>query len=332
MTTRTLIRLFPRTIIITLCPSRSAEKPMNRFRISSSRVLLAASLLLSAIASAQMRHDREFWRAIAKNHYAVPEHESIDALAHELSGMLGLPDPELRDELAYSILTTWIYRKNGLSPETLLSLTDEWRTNLKSGLGESGTNSVLKRSFSALMLSSMARREVKAPFMGADRYHSLVAEAVSYLQAERDLRGYDAQLHWIHATAHTADLLAAMAQSPLLTNDEAARILQSIDTRFTTAPQVYTQGEQDRLAVAVVKVIERKDFDEATFQPWLGHIEAEDRDVWTATTPESLARYQNHNYFLQALTVRISIEPESPQMSKYRQEVLKLLATRYAND
>jgi hypothetical protein len=296
------------------------------------RSVLLTSFLLSAITSAQTQHDRQFWRAIAKNHYAVPEYESIDALAHELSGQLASPDPELRDELAYSILTTWIYRKNGLSPETLISLTDEWRANLKDRLGESGTNSVLKRSFSALMLSSMARREAKLPFMGAERYHSLVAEAVAYLQAERDLRGYDAQLHWIHATAHTADLLAALAQSSLLTKDEAGRILQSIDARFTTAPQVYTQGEQDRLAVAVVKVIERKDFDETTFQPWLGHIEEEDRDVWTATTPESLARYQNHNYFLQALTVRISIEPESPQMSKYRQEVLKLLATRYAND
>ena len=38
--------------------------------------------------------------------------------------------------------------------------------------------------------------------------------------------------------------------------------------------------------------------------------------------------FQNHNYLLQALTVRISLEPESTTMSTYRQEVLKQLAAR----
>ena len=289
-------------------------------------VLLAANLV--PCIAAQTPHDRAFWRAIARQKYAVPEHESADALAHELSALLASPDPELRDELAYSILTTWIYRKNRLSASTLISLTDEWRANLKSGLGEAGTNSVLKRSFSALMLSSMARREAKAPFMGAERYHSLVAEATTYLQAERDLRGYDAQLHWIHATAHTADLLTALADSPLLTKEEAAGMFHAIDTRLSTATDVYIQGEQDRLAAAVVAVIRRKDFDAPTFASWLTHFQDEDRNVWTATTVESLARYQNHNYLLTALTARILMEGNSAEMEKYREEVLKILAAR----
>jgi len=292
--------------------------------------LLFAVLLAScAISSAQSaQHDRNFWRAIAAAKYAVPEGESPDALSHELSGLLASPDPELRDDLAYSILTRWIYRLKLLSQPALLSLTDEWRANLKDGLGEQGTSSVLKRSFSALMLSSMAHREAKAPFMGADRYHALVAEAIAYLNAERDLRGYDAQLHWIHATAHTADLLGALADSPLLTKDEAANILVAIDSRLASAPDVYTQGEQDRLAAALVSVVRRADFDASTFEPRLKHIEDEDRNVWTATTVAALARYQNHNYFLQALSVRLSLEPDSSRVADFRQRVLAVLRTR----
>jgi hypothetical protein len=283
--------------------------------------------VLSASLSAQsVQHDRAFWRAIAANKYAVPDHESADALAQELSGLLASPDPELRDDLAYSILTHWIYRVKLLSPPTLVSLTDEWRANLNSGLGEQGTNSVLKRSFSALILSSMARREAKAPFMGAERYHALVREAIAYLNGEHDLRGYDARLHWIHATAHTADLLGALADSPTLTREEAAGILAAIDSRLATAPEVYTQGEQDRLASAVVSVIRRPDFDASTFAPWLKHIDDEDRDVWTATTVESLARYQNHNSMLQALTVRLSLE--SDRMLNFRKQVLDVLRNR----
>jgi hypothetical protein len=285
-------------------------------------------LLVSTLLAAQPQHDRAFWQTIAHNKYAVPEHESAEALSQELSALLASPDPELRDDLAYSILTRWIYRRNLLSTGKLIALTDEWRANLKSGLGESGTNSVLERSFSALCLSSMASREAKSPFMGAERYHRLVAEAVSYLQAERDLRGYDATLHWIHATAHTADLLGALADGPLLTKQEESAILSAIATRLAATREVYTQGEQDRLAAAAVAVIHRPDFEASTFEPWLAGIQNEDRQVWSATTLESLARYQNHNYFLQALSVRLSLDPESPRIAKLKHSVLVILKTR----
>jgi len=291
-------------------------------------LLVVILALASSIATAQSQHDKDFWRAIYKNHAAVPQNESADALAQELGAMVALPDPELRDELSYSILATWVYRGNVLSTPTILSLTDAWRANLKLGLGEAGTDSVLRRSFSALLLSEIAARDLKAPFLGVDRYHSLVSEATSYLVNERDLRGYDPQLHWIHATAHTADLLAALAQNPQLTKKEAASILQAIDTRLYTAKDVYTQGEQDRLAAAVIAVIRRNDFDAATFAPWLAHIQDEDHDVWTATTPEALARFQNHNYFLQALTVRTLQAKEAPQLANFRDQVLAILGKR----
>jgi len=289
---------------------------------------IVCATVLCINAAAAQTHDKDFWRSILNQHGAVPEPESADALSHELSTMVALPDPELRDELSYSILATWIWRGNVLSAPTLLSLTDEWRANLKTGLGETRTNSVLRRSFSALLLSEVAARDVKAPFLGADRYHGLVAEAIAYLKAERDLRGYDAQLHWIHATAHTADLLAALAGNSLLTKEEASDILQAIDSRLATATEVYTQGEQDRLAAAVVAVIRRADFNASTFAPWLGHIQDEDRDVWTATTPASLARFQNHNYFLQAITVRTLQAKETGQLTNFREQVLALLSKR----
>ena len=299
---------------------------LKRFLMIVCILLPAQSLVGTSLATSQ-QHLREFWRGIVKSKFAVPQGESADSLAPELSALLTSPDPELRDELAYSILAVWIHRDR-FSTTTLLSLTDQWRSNLKSGLGESETNSVLIRSFSALCLSEIARHEAKSPFMGAERYHRLVTEASDYLQAERDLRGYDPALHWIHATAHTADLLAALADSPLLTKEEGSQILHAIDTRLATAPQVYTQGEQDRLAAAVVSVIGRKDFDASTFESWLAALQGEDRDVWTATTPPALARYQNHNDLLQALTVRLSLEEHAQQMAQYREKVLALLAKR----
>jgi hypothetical protein len=285
-------------------------------------------LFLSIASIAQRPHDRAFWQSIGKNNYVIPEHESPDLLANELSALLASPDPELRDELAYSILAHWIYRPDVLQQSTMIALTDQWRANLKDGLGEAGTTSVLKRSFSALCLASIARREARTPFLGAERYHQLVREAITYIQTERDLRGYDAKLHWIHAAAHTADLLSGLAASPQLTHEESDAILSAISTRLATAPDVFTQGEQDRLAAAVLAVVRRPEFDAGKFEQWLTAVENEDRDVWTATTPERLAEYQNHTYLLQALFTRLAVEPDSSRNAEYKQKVLAVMKTR----
>jgi hypothetical protein len=302
-------------------------------RCSSARwrgPLLLLFLVLSGFLSAQVvEHDRAFWRAIAKNKYAVPSGESADALAMQLSGLLASPDPELRDDLTYSIFARWIYRPNVLTASTLVALAGEWRANLKSGIGESGTDSVLKRSFSALCLSLLAEREAKTPFLGADPYHLMVADAVLYLQAERDLRGYDAKLGWIHATAHTADLMQALAGSSLLTVDEQRSMMSALGERLSSAPQVYSQGEQDRIATAVVALLRRADFDTALFEAWLTRLQDEDKKVWdNPLTPETLARYQNHNYMLQALVARLSLEPESPRITEFKRRVLAILRAR----
>jgi hypothetical protein len=148
-------------------------------------------------AQSSAAHDREFWRSIVQRNYAVPEGESAFALARELSGLLGSPDPELRDNLAYVILGAWIVDQGKFAQPELLSLLDEWRANLRSGLGESGTDSVLKRSFSALCLASLAEYDLKSPFLGASRYRALLSDALAYIKEERDIRGYDENKGWI---------------------------------------------------------------------------------------------------------------------------------------
>src|SRR5712671_3348688 len=233
--------------------------------------------------------------------------------------------------------TSWRIRFSlaGLRGRTFSSLPNcrHWPTsgavNLKSGIGESGTNSVLKRSFSALCLSLIAERDAKTPFLGETRYHQLLADALTYLQSERDLRGYDAKLGWIHANAHTADLLQALAANSLLTKEGENSILSAIGARLSSAPQVYTQGEQDRMAAAVLAVIRRPSFDATAFESWLMQLQDEDKRVWAnPLTPETLARYQNHTYFLQALAVRLSLEPDSSRTADFKTRVLGILRTR----
>lgn len=206
-------------------------------------------------------HGRAFWRAIVANHYAIPPTDGALPLALELSGYLGSSDPELRDTLAYSILYTWIVEQKRLSPDELVTLLPAWEANLRAGIGEMGTDSVFKRSFSALCLAAVGERDLREPFLGRERFRSLLEDALTYLREERDLRGFDERNGWMHATAHTADLLGALAANPYLTKQDQGRVLAAIAARLATANTIFSYGEQDRLASVAATIAARDDCD-----------------------------------------------------------------------
>jgi len=278
----------------------------------------------------QKGHDREYWRAIAKNHYAIPAGQEAFPLARELSGYLGSPDPELRDDLAYSILAVWIIRQKKFSPEELVTLVEEWQSNLQTGIGETGTDGIFKRSFSALCLSSLAERDLKDPFLGEGRFRTLLNAALTYLGGERDLRGFDAKKGWIHTTAHTADLLAALAQNKLFTKQDQERVLKAITQRLATANEIFSYGEQDRLAHVAAVIASREDFDRGVWDSWLTELDKEDKVVWQNSPPklQALARYENDSYFMSAAVAQISLKPATSASAEAQKTVLALLRHR----
>ena len=293
----------------------------------SASLLLALALGAPGVRGAPP-HEKSFWREIAKNRYAVPEGEAVFPLARELGGALASPDPELRDELAYSILAAWISDRQRFSPEELRSLADEWSANLRAGLGEKGQDSVFRRSFSALCLGELAERDLQTPFLGADGYRALLARALEYLAREEDLRGFDPAKGWIHATAHTADLLAALARNPLFTRQDQGALLRAVTGRFANAP-VFTYGEQDRLARAVAVLVAREDFDGEAFAAWLERSDKTDQLVWEDSPPKTdrLWRFENSSYFLRALVAHLA-RSDRPAARAVEQQALHALARR----
>jgi len=292
---------------------------------------LAALFCLSRGATtAQATHGKEYWRAIAANRYAVPEGEKAFALAKELSGYLKLSDPELRDDLAYSILAEWILHQSVLNGDELLALEAEWRGNLKTGIGESGTDSIFVRSFSALCLSAMAERELKTPFLGEERYRKLLEAALNYLRDEKDLRGFDPVKGWIHATAHTADLLAAMARHPSFTQQDQESLLKAIGQRLETARTIFSFGEQDRLANAIAAMAARQDFVAAGFESWVYQMDKADQAIWkdSPLQLEGLQRFENDTYLLSAFVARVSHGEVSSAAEEAKKAALKSLARR----
>ncbi len=307
--------------------------------------VLAQSSAPAAAVSNKPAHDREFWRAIAKNHYAVPEGQQVFPLLQELSGYVGSRDSELRDDLGYSITTVWIKHQKQISVDELNSLLDEWKANLRVGIGESlveqtgaersaaggsGNDSALKRSFSALSLVALAERDLEMPFLTEERYRTFLSDTLAYLKDERDLRGFDPTIGWIHATAHTADLLAALARNPLFKREDQRHLLDAISGRLSSAHEIFRFGEQDRLALAIARVVLRKDFDASAFHGWLSTLDTSDQLTWKDSPPklERLQTFENDTYMLWGLAGYFSMSPASAAVTDAQNEVLKVLRER----
>jgi len=98
------------------------------------------------------RRGKAFWTALAKD-CAVPPGETAAGLVSEAASLLGSPDSEWRDAIGYDVVVACAYKKRLLSAEERRALTSRLRANLRRGIGATGDDSVLLRSFSALDLT-----------------------------------------------------------------------------------------------------------------------------------------------------------------------------------
>jgi hypothetical protein len=294
--------------------------------------LTVAAALLVAIATAgaaQPSRDRAFWVAIVQNKYAVPPGEDAFALLVEMNALLASPDPVLRDDVAYGAAARWIQRKM-LSPEQLKTLLTLWTGNLGAGLGESGTDAVFRRSFSALNLSILAAWDLQAPFLSEAEFASFLDRTLDYFARERDTRGYDVQKGWMHTPAHTADVLKFLARNPKLPRDAQARILRAIDHKTGAVGHVFTWGEDERLGQVVRSIVRRQDLEGPQFDAWLGVADALRKSVWVkapAIQPETFMHAQNLTNVLRAAHVALSADADlSRDAQAARERLLKVIA------
>jgi hypothetical protein len=311
---------------------------------STSRLALLGLMLIAGTAAAQGQpatgsgRGLPFWTALAKD-CAVPAGETAAGLVREAVAFLGSPDTAWRDDVGYGVVVTCVYEKRALEPDDRRALVATLVANLRRGIGESGTDSVLLRSFSALDLSVLAALEDDSPALDAGAYRALLDAAFAYLWDERDLRGLEPRVGWIHATAHTSDLLKYLARDPRFTPADQARLLDAAWAKMTTAgTPVFTHAEDERLAAAIASVVRRADFDAGRLGPWLERFPALEKRVWAKAPPEPrlVDATQNARNLLRSLFVVLSLPapvpsgsqppPAAPSVVAARERVLATLA------
>ena len=291
-------------------PSPGPRRPhrVHSVFIAPATALLSASLALAQPPAGEAR-GKPFWLALAKE-CTVPAGESAFGLVTEAVSLLGSPDTEWRDDVGYGVVASCVYQKKLLKAEERRELVSRLSGNLRRGIGETGSDSVLLRSFSALDLSILAALEGKDPALEDAGFRKLLDDALAYLRDERDLRGLQPRVGWIHATAHTADLLKFLARDRRFTPADQVLVLDAAWAKMAApGTPVFTHAEDERLAAALVSVVRRPDFDPALLDPWLARFAPLERQVWSKAPPDppALDASQNTRNLLRSLYVLLSM-------------------------
>jgi hypothetical protein len=257
--------------------------------------------------------DKDFWRSIVENDCAIPAGHTARELLDELTENLASTDAELRDNLALTILATWLERGAYTNIE-MRALIPPMLIGLRAGIGEIGTDLVFQRTFSALILAELVHVDNKQPYLLDSEVFDVMDKALAYLLAEHDPRGYVPGKGWAHALAHTADLLMVLARSRYLGKSELLHILQVIAARLVdTGHIIYIDNEDERLVNAVMAVLERNLLELDNLKAWSESIVRPDGEGWKdAFLSETRNRTRfNIKTFLRSLHYRL-VKSEAP--------------------
>lgn len=277
---------------------------------------------------------KEKLTTIAGSDYRIDPGHDYYCLALEMMEHIGSPDPLLRDDLIYDILAHWIMGDRftaGQLKEMLEICLDG--SHLFCRIGASGDDSVLTRSFSALVLALIIGAHRNSTeghrwngFLSDDELRRAKRLIEDYMIREKDARGYLGEKGWAHAVAHAADALDEFARCPSLNRpDDFANILSAIKAKAETDDYAFVHDEDERMVTVVISVIGRNVLDSREIIDWIDGFPEIKR---IGRYPEDLYLRTNVKTFLRSLYFRLlKYDATSPVLPALKEKLFK--ASRY---
>jgi hypothetical protein len=255
---------------------------------------------------------RAYWSNVKASGLAVPDDRPLAELTTELTTMLGSTDAHMRDGLAYPTLATWVDR--GVYDDLIVGLGDGMAAGLTVGLGEQGTDSVFRRTFSVLVLAECIDRDNQETLVPPAKLLQWGDHIASWYLRERDVRGYVPGKGWAHAVAHGADAIGVLARSAHFGRNELTVLLDVIGDRVLAPVDApFAHGEPDRMALATMTVLRRNVLPLTVVEPWVARIAAGASLAAGGETDPYLAT-ANAQAFLRALHLQLAIAPSPPEI------------------
>ncbi|MCM3360201.1 DUF2785 domain-containing protein [Psychrobacillus sp. MER TA 171] len=199
--------------------------------------------------------------------------DNLEEVIKEMIINIGSVDGELRDSLIYSTFYQLI-ENNKLSNSLMVKILDVCLSEeyLFKGIGEQDTDTVFTRSFSSLVLALIVEKDKTKEFLDKQQLEEVYKKTTTYLQSEKDVRGYVEGKGWAHSIAHGADLFESIISHPsndILHAEEWLNVIKACIWRDT----VLQDDEDERLIFAVEAMIE-KGLPEEMLVEWVHNFES----------------------------------------------------------
>ncbi|MFZ3579449.1 DUF2785 domain-containing protein [Virgibacillus sp. DJP39] len=192
------------------------------------------------------------------NDFQMDESINIQELTTAMLREIGNVDPVLRDELIYRSFCQMILQ-DFYSDKELKEIVNTCmdHQHLFYNIGESGTDSVFKRSFSSLIIAVILHVNLQKNFLSTDDIQVVYESLLSYVDLEQDVRGLVPGKGWGHSVAHVADAIDELVKQPSLDSGDFEVIFASIIKKMTFNKDYFNYDEDERMVIPLVEMLQR---------------------------------------------------------------------------
>lgn len=215
-------------------------------------------------------------KSIKENDFIIPKGKSVNEYMTMMMKYIGDEDPELRDDLIYEVFATWIEDKGYLTNEDLILLLNKLLSEEYAfyEIGNQNDNSVLRRSFSILLVNPILFYHLDNNFLDYEMIMKTKDALLRFLIEEKDLRSMENHIGWIHPIAHVSDGIHAILNCDGINEDICMEFLKAIEDKLCEGKVVFSGEEYERMINFVYyDIIKEKLLSEECICKWLLNFE-----------------------------------------------------------
>lgn len=172
---------------------------------------------------------------------------------------IGDLEPMLRDELIY-IAFCEMMEKNILKDEEKNEILDRVLHLIFCGIEEKG-DLIYTRTFSVLIVALMVAYDDEDDFIQKEKFDKTVDLLISYINKEKDLRGFTGENGWAHALAHSADAVYACVENKKSSSQQETLLINTLIDKIACTYYVFAHNEDERVVSPIIYLIEKKVID-----------------------------------------------------------------------
>jgi len=243
---------------------------------------------------------KELLRSVIENQFEVPKTITPRECLPLFYKFIGSRDPELRDELIFSVMANWIY-KGIYTREEIYKITDTLVKDefILNGIGAEKDDSVFIRSATALQLWALIVTHKKKNFLPFNSIAMIYEKSLRLLRDEVDYRTYVEGSGWANSISHTANIFLELVQLPEMKKPMILEIINIICEKIKQPDFLFPGDETEFLAGPIAEVMAREILLEDEIVDNLDSLKIE--PYHHGQKPEHFFRLLNVRNFLRAI-------------------------------